>query len=154
MTIESAKNYENRVERQAEHRESKEGEKDPELQAAAAMERAELLAKEVKNSKKQMQNIAINVANVKNTIAQLRAQLQLAASDDDPQSVQQDKQALEALKKKIALHQDELMKMRGDLIKQQMEVLSEGGTDMTPSQLQELAQRQVDALIGSAHDDE
>jgi len=62
-------------ERTRESRETKEGEKDPELQAAARLERAEYLVKEVKSSKKQMQNILRHVQEVKTLIQQLRTQL-------------------------------------------------------------------------------
>ena len=152
MTLEFEKTFENKVERQAEQRESKEAEKDPELLAAASMERADLLVREVKSSKQQMQNIAVNIASVKKTIQQLRAQLQLATldNDDDPASIKQDKKAMEELQKKIAYHYDELLKMRDELITEQMKEIQNKMPHLSVGDQQIQAQELVDQLLESA----
>jgi hypothetical protein len=132
----------------AEQRETKENKPDAELEKAAALERADLLVKEVKTNKKQMQNILLHVSQVTQAIQQLRAQLQLAASNDDPESVKQDKKQIEVLKKKIAEHQDELIKMREDLVLEQMEELRKGvGVGLSAEELKTRAERDVDSMI-------
>ena len=134
-------------EAQAESRESREGEVDEELKVAAAMERADYLSKEIKSSKKQMQNIILNMQQVKQAIADLRAELQLAAQDSDS-SVQQDERNIERIKEKIAGFQEEIVKMRGDLVREQMEELKAGiGVGMMPDQLQQKAESMVDEFI-------
>ena len=154
MSIEFDKGFENRVERQAEKKESKEAEKDPELLAAASMERADLLVREVKTSKKQMQNIAVNIANVKKTIQQLRAQLQLAIQEEeeDPASIKQDKKALEELQKKIAYHYDELIKMRDELIRENVKDLQQKMPYLSFEELHAKAEGMVDSLLESVKD--
>ena len=132
-----------------ESRETREGEPDPELQAAAAMERADVLVKEVKQSKQQMQNIVIHMQQVKQAIRKLRAQLQLAQNgDDDPESIKHDKKTIELLKNKIKEHAGELEKMRDDLVREQIEELRSGeGAGMTEETLQAKAEELVEDLI-------
>ncbi|MFZ2189396.1 MAG: hypothetical protein WA057_03335 [Candidatus Magasanikiibacteriota bacterium] len=134
----------------AERKESREGEVNKELQAAAAMERADVMIREVKSSKKQMQNIVRHMQEVQTAIRQLRAQLQLAQTDDDVSSLKQDRKKVEELKKKIGGYIEELEKMRGDLIREQMEELKNGiGVGMTSAQLQKKAEEMVEDLINS-----
>jgi len=135
----------------AEQRENKEGEVNKELQAAAAMERADVMIREVKSSKKQMQNIVRHIQEVQKAIRQLRTQLQLAQTDDDVTSVKQDKKMVEDLKIKISGYLGELESMRGDLIREQMEELKNGiGVGMTTEQLQKKAEEMVQHLIDTA----
>lgn len=104
-------------------RESRERfEMDAQAEAAAAMERADMIVKDVKSSKQQMKNIVMNMHMVKQQIQQLRAQLQLA-DNDDASSLRQDQKAVDELKKKISGHQQELLAMREDLIREQKEEL-------------------------------
>jgi len=140
------------TERAYEAREAKESEQDEELKAAAAMERADFLSKEVKQSSQQMQNIILHMQQVRSAIAQLRVQLQLPG-DDTSASVAQDEKRVAQLRKKIAAYQDELRKMRADLIREEMQELQNGvGVAMTTEQLQRLAETRVDAMIGAAED--
>lgn len=97
-----------------EARESKEKEIDPELAAAAMMERADLLVKEVKTNKQQIQNIVLHMAQVKQAIQKIRKQLQLQQSDDD--ALSPDEKQIEKLKAQIVEYKDELLKMKDDLI--------------------------------------
>ncbi len=135
-------------ERDFEARENKEGEADPELQAAAAMERADLLVKEVKSGKQKIQNILIHVQQVQQAIRKLRQQLQLADDEAESSSVQQDQEMIAKLKEEIRGYQDELLKMRGDLIREEIEQLKEGmGVGMTAEELQARAEKSVDEMI-------
>ena len=132
-----------------------------ELKKAAGLERADIIVKEVKQSQKQMQNIVLHIQTVLNAIRQLRLQLQLAETSDDPASIRQDKKQVEILKKQIQEYGDELERMRGDLIREQLEELSrrEDGTPtgasgknsvgagMTTEQLQRKAEQLVDEMI-------
>jgi hypothetical protein len=149
MSIETEQSEFGRRSREAEaSRENKEGETDKELQAAAVLERADIIVKEVKQSKKQMQNIVLHMQQVQTTIAQLRAQLQLAQTDDEVSSVKQDKKKIEELKKKIQGYLGELDKMHDDLVREQMEELKNGiGVGMSAEQLQKKAEEMVDELI-------
>jgi hypothetical protein len=131
-----------------ESRENKEGEVDKELQAAAAMERADVMIREVKSSKKQMQNIVRHMQEVQNAIRKLRTQLQLAQNDEDDASVKGDKKIVEDLKLKIKDYVGELESMRDDLVREQMEELKNGiGVGMSTGELQKKAEGLVDDMI-------
>ena len=131
----------------AEQRESKEGEPDEELKAAAAMERADYLVREVKSSQTQMQNIILHMQQVLAAIRALRDELQLSP-EDDPASVSQDRARVEALKKRIAAYTDELLKMKGELIREQAEVLRAGeGQTMSGQMLKQKAEAMVEELL-------
>jgi len=126
---------------------AKEKEITPEAKAAAMMERADVLVKEVKSSKQQIQNIMINIASVLQAIQALRQQLQLATSDDSVSSVEQDKKMIDKLKKKIAGHTDEILKMKEDLIIAQAKQLSAvGGVEVTED-LKNKARAMVENLL-------
>ncbi len=121
---------------------------------AAALERADFLLKEVKTSKKQLQNIVLHMQQVAQAIQQLRQQLQLVQAQDDPASIKQDKKQIEELKKKIAIYADELEKMRGDLVREQMEELSRGEQSSVYStgELQHKAEEMVAKLLEQIKD--
>lgn len=150
MTYETEEQFKKRsreAEVVRESREAKEGEIDEELKTAAAMERADYLVKEVKQSKKQMQNILLHMQQVTKAIRELRQQLQLAG-DGDATSVEQDKERIEELKKKIKEYQEEIVAMRGDLVREQMEELKEGvGVGVTAEELKKRAEGMVDKMI-------
>ena len=152
MSFESEQENRRRLSREsressAEFRENKEGEVDEELQKAAAMERADLVIKEVKSSQKQMQNIARNMQEVQKAIRQLRAQLQLAQNNDDPVSVVQDKKRIEELKNKIAENISELENMREDLIREQLDELQKQNLGLSELELKNKAEELVEELI-------
>ena len=152
----SAFNPESQFERQArereqskESRESREGfEMDAQAEAAAAMERAELIVKDVKSTKNQMKNIVMNMHAVKQQIRKLRQQLQLADSDDDS-SLVQDQKFIDDLKKKIAVYSDELVSMRDDLVSEQKAELLESGF---VGDVQSEAEKRIDAMIADVID--
>ncbi len=125
-------------------RESREGfEMDAAGEAAAAMERADLIVKDVKSTKNQMKNIVMNMHAVKQQIHQLRKQLQLVASDDNA-SLMQDQKRVDELIEKISGYQNELVGLRDELIAEQKEELTEqsfvGDTQVE-------AEKRIDAMI-------
>jgi len=131
---------------------SKEAEKNkemtPEDKAAATMERADILVKEVKTSKQQMQNIMINVGQVLQAIKDLRAQLQIVANNDESiSSVEQDKKAIEKLKKKISGHTDELLKMKEELITIHISQMSQASGIEINEDMKNKAREVVENLI-------
>lgn len=129
-------------------KENKEGADEQELEIAAALERADLIFKEVKQSKQQIQNIILHLQTVVAAIRQLRRQLQLAEGNDDPASVARDKKRIAELKKKINAYGDELKKMRGDLIREQQEELRNGiGIGLSSAELEEKAVEMVEKMI-------
>lgn len=128
-----------------ESRESREGfEMDSQAEAAAAMERADYIVKDVKSTKNQMKNIVMNMHAVKQQIQQLRQQLQLADAGDSA-SFKQDESRVKELKQKIADYRQELLGMRETLIREQKEELAEQGFvgDVVAE-----AERLVDRMIG------
>jgi len=155
MSLETEQEFRKRsreAERSRESRESKEAEADPELAAAATLERADYLVKEVKQGKQQMQNILIHMQQVKTAIRQLRQQLQLADGDDSG-SVQHDAARVEELKKQVKGYQEELVKMRSDLVREQMSELKNGiGVGLTTAELQARAEGVIDAMIAEVVD--
>lgn len=128
-----------------ESRESKEAERDPELQAAASKERADYLVKEVKTNQQQMQNIVMHVAQVQQALKKLRAELQLSEQGDS-MSVQQDKARIEALKKQIGEYMGELVVMKEDLIVFEMNELKKGGV-VGSDHLRTEAQKRVENML-------
>ena len=130
-----------------ESKESKENEIDPELAAAATLERADYLVKEVKSSKQQMQNILIHMTQVQQAIAQIRAQLQLVG-DIDATSAQHDQAQVKKLQEKISLYKDELRQMRETLITEQTKLLQKQHPESDTAGLHEQAIQMVDELIG------
>ena len=127
---------------------SKENEMDAESKKGAAMERADVLIREVKNNRQQVQNLVVHIQEVMKAIAQLRAQLQLAASNDDPASIVQDKEKVAKLKKNIALHKEEILKMKDELVSEQIKELQKGiGVEWGMAELEKKAKEMVEALI-------
>ncbi|MFH1947345.1 MAG: hypothetical protein ABIJ23_04285 [Candidatus Magasanikbacteria bacterium] len=148
MSLETEKHNLTEREKNYESRESKEGEVNAELKKATAMEKADYLVKEVKSSKKQMQNIVVHMQQVTQAIRQLRAQLQLAQDDNDPTSIQQDKKKVEELKLKIKDYVGEVEKMREDLIREEMEELKKGiGVGISEEDLRVKAEESVEKMI-------
>ncbi len=134
-------------EKNYEAKESKEAEIDPELKAAAAMERADYLVGEVQSSKKQIQNIVVHMSQVLATLKQLRQQLQISESETEESSVGQDKKRIEALKKKIVEHKDELLKMKDELIEGQIAELSKTDTSASAETLRVRAEEMVQNVL-------
>lgn len=150
MSLEAEQSEIRRRSREAQERdiESHESKEDAELKAGASVERADIIVKEVKQSKKQMQNILVHMQTVLGAIQQLRQQLQLVQNSDDPASVVQDKKRIEELKKKIKNYGDELEKMRGNLIKEEIEELKKGvGVDMSADEVCKLAEKNIQEMI-------
>lgn len=133
-------------ERSRESKESKEDELSPEAQAAASMERAEIIVKEVKSNKQQMQNILMHMGQVQQAIKNLRKQLALQDSDDVA-SVAQDAETVARLKKQIAEYREEIIAMQDDLLRAQLLELAETQPDMSADHRESLARQTVDRMI-------
>lgn len=153
MSIESEKSRElsRERERNYESKESKEAETDKELQAAAALERADFLVGEVKSSKKQMQNIVVHMQQVLAALKALREQLQISTSTED-NSIVQDKKRVDELKKKIADYKDELLKMKDELVVAQMQDLQKLDANMSDVALRERAEKLVNEIMQETGD--
>lgn len=123
--METEKQY-NNAERER-NKEIKEADIDAETKIGAAKERADFLIREVKSSKKQMQNILFHMQQVTNAIRDLRAELQLATNQEDPASVRHDQARIDVLREKIKEYSSELMAMKEDLIREEMNSLEEQG---------------------------
>jgi uncharacterized protein YbgA (DUF1722 family) len=133
-------------ERTRETKEQKEVEASPEAQAAAAMERAEIIVKEVQSNKKQMQNILMHMGQVQAAIKALRKQLALQDIDHDA-SVLQDAATVEKLKEKIRTYKDELLAMQDDLLRAQLNEIRETQPNILPEEQSRMAIEAVQAMI-------
>jgi hypothetical protein len=154
MPIETEEQFRRRgreLERTRESRESREAESDEELKAGAAMERADFLVKEVKQSKQQMQNIVLHMQQVTDAIRKLRQELALADSGG-PASVARDKKRIDALKEKIKAYRREILDMREDLIREQAEELKKSGFTENANVLRGEAERLVEELMNQITD--
>lgn len=130
----------------AESRESKEDSQfDRELKAAAAMERADFLSREVKTNQKQVQNIMIHLQQVLAAIKTLRAQLDLPISDE-ASSVEEDTRRVMNLKKMISEYCAELESLRPELIREQTELLITQNPSLLPSQAEAIALEKIERL--------
>src|SRR3989339_844304 len=133
-------------ERSYETKESREAEENQELKAAAAMERADFLSKEVKSSKQQMQNIVLHMQEVLAAIQELRKQLDLLGDVSVP-SLEQDRQHMESLKKKIEAYSSELVAMKDDLIREQAVSFIKQGRCSSREESDALAKKVVEEMI-------
>lgn len=142
MKIESEQYRTSRESREYTHesKEKKEGEKDKELLAAAALERADFLIGEVKSSKKQMQNIMVHMQQVLAAIKALREQLQISNDGADDSSVVRDKKRVDELKDKIGEYKDELLKMKDELIAGYVKELQTTEPTLNSTQMQQKAE--------------
>lgn len=109
----------------------------------AARERVEMVSREVKNAKQQIQNIMGNMQAVVKAVAAIRAQLQLAQGGDIP-SAKQDQKALGALKKKLSGLYGELNDLRVALLVEQRKSAQEENPDWPAEQIEMAAKKQVE----------
>ena len=134
-------------ERNRENRESdKESRDSQELKAAAAMERADYLSREVKTSQSQMQNIVRHMQAVLQAIKQLRAELALPDFEGDENSILEDKKRISALRARVAEYKHELEAMRGQLIQEQIKQLKEQNPQGDSGAIEVEAEIRVDRL--------
>lgn len=129
-----------------ESRETKEKEIDPELAAAAMMERADLLVKEVKTNKKQIANIFMHIAQVQQLIKKIRTQLQLQ-TDDHASSLTRDEEQIQKLKKQIAEYKEELIKMQDDLVNAYTQELAKTQPEISQIARQQQAEQMVHNIL-------
>lgn len=138
-------------ERSRESRENKEAAMDPELKAAAAMERADYLVKEVKSNKKQIANIVIHINQVKKQIAQIRQLLALQHSNDD-NSTAADEAQVQKLKKQIQTYVHEMHNMQGELEDAYIMEMTSQMPEASEAEIRALAKQRVSGLIGELKD--
>lgn len=130
-----------------ESRETKENEDNAELKAAAAMERADYLVREVKTNKNQMQNIMLHMQAVLQAIRDLRSALALPQSRTDEASTVQDKKRVEDLKQKILEYKDELLKMKDELFAEQIALLKQKQPAAAEETLRQEAEMMVKKIL-------
>ncbi|MBP9761162.1 MAG: hypothetical protein KBD15_02905 [Candidatus Magasanikbacteria bacterium] len=135
------------VETNKEKREQREAEKDPELAAAATLERADYLVKEVKSNKQQMQNIVLHMQQVTKAIQSIRQQLNISAQGHDP-SLVQDAAQIKKLQTLIETYKTELLAMKDDLIAMQQIELQKQNPTASPETIAAEAERMVVMMIG------
>lgn len=132
--------------RRTESRESKESDGlDKELKAAAAMERADFLSREVKSSQQQMQNIVMHMQQVIAAIKKLRAELNLTGTED-VNSVEEDTRRIAKLKTQIQEYRAELESMREDLVREQTQDLIKQYPEILISDAENTAKQKVAEL--------
>lgn len=134
-----------------EGRESREGGAEKKAEEAekkmAARERVEAVGKEVKNTKQQIQNIVANMAQVVKAVAAIRAQLQIAQSDDNIPSVQRDKKALEGLRKRLDNLFGEIKDLKGALLAEEKKSIQQETGNWVEGDVEAEAQRRVEAIL-------
>ncbi|MFA7654319.1 MAG: hypothetical protein WCX97_04805 [Candidatus Magasanikbacteria bacterium] len=108
--------------------ESKEDKEKAELKKAAARERAEVVSKEVKNTKQQIQSIMASMQQVIKAVAAIRAQLQLAQQpEDNIPSVRSDKRRVGELNVKLMDLGSQLDGLKSALLEEERKRLREEG---------------------------
>ncbi len=134
-------------EKNRESREQKEKEIDPELLAAATLERADLLVKEVKSNKQQIANILLHMTQVQQMITAIRKQLQLQQQSDTSTSLVHDEQHIAKLKKQIQEHHEELLHMQDDLVTAYEQDLQKQHPEWSEETRKEVAHASVAKLL-------
>lgn len=131
------------------NKEKKEAEVSAEDRVAASKERADYLVKEVKNSQQQMQNILLHMAEVKKIIKQIRDELQLAHAPGTDNSLREDDLRIKKLQQRIATYQEEILKMRDDLIRAEIDEIQKRNPQkkLSQTELSAEATQAVDTLI-------
>lgn len=112
----------------------------------AAKERLEQTSREIKTTKNQIQNIVANMQQVVKAVAAIRAQLQLAASDDIP-SVERDQKRLDALRHKLDGLFGEIKDLKAALLAEERKAVQEEAPDASAETITEEAERRVAAII-------
>lgn len=120
---------------------------DKELQAAAALERADFLVKEVKTSQNQMQNIIVHMQAVLQAIKELRKMMDIPETEVD--TLPADQRQLEKLREKISQYRSELEKMREELIVEQIKKMRQEKLYLSEEAIQAEAIKKVDELYAS-----
>lgn len=135
----------------AEQREQKEAqaEVDKELQAAAALERADYLSREVKNNQNQMQNIMRHMQAVVQAIKDLRTALNIIPTDTAHTSVLADEERVKKLKLKIDEYKSELQNLKPQLLQEHIAKLQEQKPGTPVAEIEHEAEQKVKELYQS-----
>lgn len=152
MSTYSESQFEKQTRERERSREAKETgfEMDEQAEAAAAMERADVIVKDIKSTKQQMKNIVMNMHAVRQQIQELRKLLDLVDSGSST-SLEQDQKRIDELKSKIAAYKDELLKMKDELIQEQIADLRNNGE--TGADVLDRATAKVESFISDVFDD-
>ncbi len=112
----------------------------------AAKERAEVVGKEVKNTKQQMQNITANMIQVVKAVQAIRTQLGLTQTGAIP-SVAQDEKTLAALRAKLDGLMGEVADLKNALLAEETKVVREENSNWNEDEVFAEAQRRVNDIL-------
>ncbi|OGH69135.1 MAG: hypothetical protein A2754_02535 [Candidatus Magasanikbacteria bacterium RIFCSPHIGHO2_01_FULL_47_8] len=121
--------------------EAKEKKEDEEAKKMAARERVEVVSREVKNTKQQIQNIIANMQQVVAAVAAIRVQLKL--QDAAIPSVAADEKSLVKLQKKLTSLTSEIEDLRKALLLEERRAVAEDHEDWTAEAIVEEAEKRV-----------
>ncbi len=128
--------------------ETKEGKEKAELKKAAARERAEIVSKEVKNTKQQIQNITANMQQVIKAVAAIRAQLKLAEQhEDNIPSVRSDKKRVEELNVKLMDLGSQLDGLKSALLEEEKKRLHDENSEWGIDRIEMVASESVEKIL-------
>ena len=148
MSLEKESRYQRHLENRENTSEQREGQEDAELKKAAARERVDVLWHEVKSSRQQMQNIVLHIQQVMQLVKELRQQLGLKEQTKEVASVVEDQKRFGELRQKISGYLEEVEKMKGDLIQEQMAELKNGvGVGLSTAELEGKATALVEDML-------
>ncbi|MFA6486585.1 MAG: hypothetical protein WCT40_04450 [Candidatus Magasanikbacteria bacterium] len=131
--------------------ETKEGREKAEAKKAGARERAEVVSKEVKNTKQQIQHIMANMQQVIAAVRAIREQLQLAKNGEDEAipSVRRDEQRIVGLKNKLMDLKSQLGDLKIALLAEEINRLREENPDLAMAYAQKQAEESVDRIMAT-----
>ncbi len=113
----------------------------------AAKERVEMVGREVKSTKQQIQNITANMTQVLKAVAAIRAQLTIPHSDDTVPSVARDKKNLEELRKKLDGLMGEIVDLKGALLGEEAKSVKEENPGWNGEAVMSEAKRRVSEVL-------
>lgn len=125
-----------------ENKENQEGEEEKKM---AARERAEQFSREVQNTKKQAQNILVNMQQVIKAVQMIRNQLGLSGGQIP--SVSQDEKTLKKLQEKLANLSDQLDDLKLALEQEEKKSISEEHPDWNQDLINAETKRRVEDLL-------
>lgn len=121
-------------------------EEDQEAKKMAARERVEVVSREVKTTKQQIQNIVGNMQMVLKAVAAIRAQLQAPAGGSIP-SVEQDKKRLDGLQKKLDGLFGEIGDLKKALLVEERKAVGEEHKGWSAEEIQQEAEKRVGEIL-------
>lgn len=125
----------------------KEREIDPELAKASVMERTDVLVKEVKTNKTQLKNIALHMQQVLAAIQVIRRELELQDMQEDPASVQYDKEKMAQLRQQIADYIHDIEDMKDEVVRGMIEEMKQQQYPAPHEELQRIAEMRYEKMM-------